>query len=469
VSSVLLAAVSLTGCISAVGPDYRRPEIQLPEEFRSHVGPREARSLADLPWWQVFNDKALKGLVTQALIGNYDLQAATARIAQARALVGVAQADFYPQLGYQAIAGRQKAFQPVIPTGNIIFNNFGLWLNSVWELDVWGRIRRSTESARATLFAQEDVRRAVMLSLVSDVAASYFLLIELDRELAIAQESADAFKRTLDLFTRRFQAGRDSRLAVVRAQANYDSSIAAIASLNQAIAQQENAICVLLGTYPRKIERGAPLVAQVTPGTPVGETTALLQRRPDILQAEQVMVGANADIGVAVANFFPTIGLSALFGGQAEEPEHIFDRTFNIWEIAGGLTGPIFTGGRLTQNYRARQAFWDETIAQYKRTVVAAFRETSDALIAQQTLVARRAALESQVASLRAAVDLALARYNAGRASYFEVLEAQQQLYPAEGALAQTQRDQLLAVVGLYKALGGGWGLKDEAWANPPP
>jgi len=332
---------------------------------------------------------------------------------------------------------------------------------------VWGRIRRSTEAATAGLYAEEDVRRGVMLTLVSDVAANYFLLIELDRQLAIAQESATVYKGTLDLFTQRFEAGRDSKLGVVRAQAAYDSSNAAIAALQRAITQQENAICVLLGTYPRHIERGTQLEQQAMPATPVGLTSDLLQRRPDIMQAEQVMIGANAEIGVAVANYYPRIGLSALYGGQGVDVSDLFKSNFSIWSIAAGLTGPIFQGGRLKATVQAQQAFWDESIAQYKKTVTGAFRETSDALIAQQTLVTQRTALEGQVKANREAVDLATQRYTGGRANYFEVLDAEQSLFPSENALAQTQRDQLIAVVSLYKALGGGWNLKDDEWSQP--
>jgi multidrug efflux system outer membrane protein len=464
--TVLLAAVILAGC--AVGPNYQRPEVTPPQQFRSQVAPAEAGSLADLPWWQVFNDKALQGLITQALAGNYDLKVAVARIEQARAQVDVVRADFWPQVGYQASAARQKSFIPLPQLeANVTYNSFQAAINAAWELDLWGRIRRSSEAATAGLFAQEDVRRGVMLTLVSDIAANYFLLIELDRQLAIAQESATVYKQTLDLFNQRFEAGRDSKLGVVRARAAYESSNAAIAALNRAITQQENAICVLLGTYPRAIERGTQLEQQAMPATPVGLTSDLLQRRPDIMQVEQVMIGANAEIGVAVANYFPRIGLSALYGGQGVEVGDLFKSNFSIWSIAAGLTGPIFQGGRLRANVRAQEAFWDESIAQYKKTVTGAFRETSDALIAQQTLVAQRSALEGQVQANREAVDLAMQRYTGGRASYFEVLDAEQSLFPSEDALAQTQRDQLIAVVSLYKALGGGWNMKDEEWTQP--
>lgn len=478
----LLAAVCIMGCSPTtepqgfwgrvwrfeVGPDYKRPEVSMGDEFRSQLGPSEAASLADLPWWKVFDDKSLQSLIAEALLHNYDLQLAAARIEQARALVWVSASQLYPQIGYEGFAGREKTFVPLEQTGgNITFNAFGGLFSAAWELDIWGRIRRSTEVARASLFAQEDIRRGVMLTLVSDVAAGYFRLIELDRELAIARDSSETYKQTLDLFTQRFEFGKDNKLPVVRAQAAYDSSIANIASLKRAIVQQENALSVLLGTYPEAIERGTPLTAQSMPLTAVGLTTDLVQRRPDILQAEQNMIAANAGIGVAMANFFPRIGLSALYGGQSQHIDDVIDSSFSIWNIAGNVAGPIFQGGRILESYYAQEAYWNGTIALYKQIVLVAFREVSDALIAQQTLVGQRAAYQHQVEALKEAVELSLLRYNAGRASYFEVLEAEQLLFPAEDALAQTQRDQLLAVVDLYKALGGGWNLSNSDWVRP--
>jgi len=412
--------------------------------------------------------QSLQDLISEGLTNNYDLQAATARIEQANEQVAVVRSALYPQVGYQGNASRQKSFIPIERIGNISYNSFGLALNAAWELDVWGRIRRSAEAARANLYAQQDVRRAIMLTLASDIATGYFLLIELDRELAIAQGSANTYKETVDLFTLRFQGGKDTKLAVDRAQAAFDASTASVSSLSRAIVQAENALCVLLGAYPRAIVRGTGLAEQtMPPQTPVGQTTALLERRPDIMQAEQVMIGANAEIGVAVANYYPVIGLSALFGGQGPHPSDIFDSSFGIWGIGAGFAGPIFQGGRLDAAYHAQQAFWDETIAQYRKTVITAFRETSDALIAQQTLVGQRSALEHQVVVLQESVELALERYRAGKASYIEVLDAEQALFPAQDTVALVQRDQLLAVVDLYKALGGGWNLKDEEWTKP--
>jgi multidrug efflux system outer membrane protein len=237
--------------------------------------------------------------------------------------------------------------------------------------------------------------------------------------------------------------------------------------LGRAIAQQENAISVLLGDYPKDIPRDDLLAQQPSPQTPQGLTSDLMEHRPDILEGEQHMVSANAQVGVAVANFFPRIGLSALYGGQSPKIGDVLDNDFSIWNIFGGLAGPVFQGGQILQTYHAQQAFWDATIAQYKQTILVAFQEVSDVLIAQETLVPQREALEQQVAALKEAVDLSLLRYDAGRASYFEVLEAEQLLFPAEDAVARTHRDQLLAVVSLYKALGGGWNLTDAEWQKP--
>ena len=259
------------------------------------------------------------------------------------------------------------------------------------------------------------------------------------------------------MFTQRYRGGTDTKISTSRAEANLQSSIATIASLERQTVQQEDAISVLLGTNPEPVERGTPLIAQTTPETPPGLTTALLERRPDIREAEQTMIAANAEIGVAVANFFPVIGLSTLYGGESAKIENVVKNSASIWNIAANVAGPIFQGGRLIESYYAQKAFWDETIAQYRATIVEAFREVADALAAQARLAEQRRAQEAQVAALREAVRLSLLRYQTGLSNYIEVLEAEQLLYPAENALAQTQRDQLLAVVNLYKALGGGW------------
>ena len=453
--SAVLAPLLMSAC--TVGPEYKKPEITPPSNFRTQTTEAGAQSIGDMPWQSIFGDKALQALIAESLANNNDLRVAVARIQQARALVEVARSQGIPQFGYQGTAEGGRGASPENETVRpVTFGNFSGLLTAAWELDVWGRIRHTNEAAQANLLGQEGVRRGVMLTLVSDIAANYFRLIALDQELAIARESAKVYKSTLDLFTLRFEAGRDSKLPVERAQSAYDSSTAAIHDLTRQISQLENAISTLVGAYPKAIPRGTPLDTQVIPETPLGSTTALLQRRPDILEAEQKMIAANAEIGVAAANFFPKIGLSAFVGGQGISVAGT-TTGFGVWGAALDLAGPIFSGGKLEGIYHQRQAFWDETVAQYKQKILVAFHETSDALVARQTLVSREAALQSQVRALQHSADLALDRYRSGRASYFEILEAQQQLFPAKNVLAQTKRDQLVAVVNLYKALGGGW------------
>lgn len=460
-----LAALSTSACV--VGPDYQRPEVAQPGEFRSQIGTAEATSFADLPWWEVFNDPALQALINEALTNNNDLVVAAARIEQARALLGVSRSELYPQLGVDGTGGVQQALVPEPNSVDTVsYTSLGGVLNAAWELDIWGRIRRRNEAAQANLFAQEEVRRGLMLTLVSDVAAGYFRLLQLDRELAIAQESSETFRDTVNFFTTRFEGGRDSRLPVERSRANFESSTARLADVQLEITQQENALSILTGGYPRAIQRGIPLTAQTLPATPVGLTTDLLRRRPDIRRAEQEMIRANAEVGVAVADFYPRIGLSALAGAVGVDAENGIGGHFGIWNILANLTGPLFTGGRLESIYDQRRAFWDETIAQYRQTILVAFRETSDALVAQQRLAERRAALESEVRARRASVELANIRYRDGRASYFEIIEAEQQLFPVEEQLARVIQAQLVETVNLYKALGGGWQLSDEQWRH---
>ena len=461
------ATALVAGC--AVGPAYEKPEVpQMATEFRSPQAVSTASSLADLSWWQVFDDKQLQALVNQALANNLDLKVAVARIDQARALVGVAGSQRKPQIGYTADGGAAESVLPLsVGVDSVQYAGASGGLNFFWELDLWGRVKNTKTSAQASLLAQEDVRRGVLLSLVGDVASGYFRLLALDRELAIAEESAGVYGRNVDLFTQRFDAGRDTRLPLERAQANLAGAEDRIADLKRAIGQQENLINVLLGNFPGPVARGRALTEQTRPETAVGLSSDLMQRRPDIRAAEQLMIKANAEVGIAAASYFPRIGLSAFFGARTVDIEGVVNDSFNVWNVAGTIAGPLFTGGRVSQSKANREAYWDETVAQYRKTILVAFQETSDVLIARQALDDRRAALERQVQALQRSVDLANQRYEGGRSSYFEVLDAEQQLFPAQYALTQVQRDQLLVIVNLYKALGGGWKLEPEGWVSP--
>ncbi|HKC49293.1 MAG TPA: efflux transporter outer membrane subunit [Myxococcota bacterium] len=462
-----IALVLAAAC--AVGPDYVPTEVSPPPEFRSQVTPTDAASIADLPWWEVFDDPVLQQLVAEALGANYDLATAVYRVEQAKAQVGVAQSPFYPQIVYQGNAGRQRQpdflIQPAA-TFDLFYGAFSL----AWELDVWGRIRRSNEAAQQQLLGTEDVRRGVMLSLVTEVAGSYLTLLELDRELEITQENVKSFDDSLDLFSRRFKGGVGNRLQVARAEAAQAQVAAQIPNLRRQITEQENALSVLLGRAPGPIARGVPFLDRPpAPPTPPGLPSALLERRPDVLQAESTVASSNALVGVAVANFFPQIGLTGVYGAQSIELHDLVKSNFNLWNYAGNVAGPLFQGFALLEQYRGQKADWEQTKAQYKQTVITAFAEVSTALSAQAELGAAREAQERSVLAYQESVKIARIRFDQGLANYYEVLEAQQQLFPAQIVLARFQLDQLLTVVTLYRALGGGWKLTDEQWTQKPP
>jgi multidrug efflux system outer membrane protein len=463
-AAVILATTA--GC--AAGPDYRRPEVSAPAAFRGETGPREAASLADLPWWEVFGDPALQGLVREALEGNYDLRVAAARVEQARALAGVARAEFFPWVNYQGGIQRDRGVFKFVPdlelpeggTDTLFLGG----LAATWEIDVWGRIRRSNEAARAELLATEEGRRGVLLTLVSDVAQAYFDLLALDLRLDIARDATDTFGRTYRLFRRRFEAGVVSTLQTSRAEGALAAAAASIPDVERQIAIRENQINVLLGRDPGPVRRGAALTAQTMPAVPPGLPSALLERRPDVRQAEQRLVKANAQIGVAKASFFPRVGLTALLGGVSPELSAITSGAASVWALAGSLSGPIFQGGRILENYRASVAAWEQSRLSYELTALRAFQEVSDALIALQKLAQFEAEQARSVRAYEQSVRVADRRYLGGLASYYEVLEAQQLLFPAQDLLARVRRDRLAALVALYKALGGGWNLPDARW-----
>ncbi len=462
----IVAAAVLSGC--ALGPDYKRPPVVEPATFRGQATV-EASSLADAPWWDVFQDPMLKYLIEEALRRNYDIKIATARVQEARALLGVARADFYPSLDYGAGAARSNARAGALglpggqaPTTSSLF--YGT-LNASWELDIWGRIRRSNEAALASLLATEDGRRGVWLSLVSDLAQAYFELLALDVRLQIARDSTEAYQRTYNLFLDRFQQGAASKLETARAQGALGEAQATIPQLESDIVAKENQIGVLLGQPPGPIPRGTPMYDQpVVPAVPAGLPSALLERRPDLRQAEQQLVAANARIGIAKAEFFPKLSLTALFGTASPEISALTGGSATIWAVAGMVSGPLFNAGRTLGYYRASIAQWEQAKLQYEYAVLNALREVSDALTALGKLSEAETGQDSAVKALAEAVERAMDRYQHGLASYFEVLEAQQQLFPAQNTLAQIRRNRLLTHVRLYRALGGGWSLTDAQW-----
>jgi multidrug efflux system outer membrane protein len=464
---VLVAAVILAGC--AIGPDYKRPAVAKPETFRGQAT-AEAASFADAPWWEAFQDPTLKALIQEALRNNYDAAIAAARVQEARANLRVARSDLFPSLDYDARAGRAR-----LPLGGLNLPGtdhktddfFAGTMAMSWELDVWGRVRRSNEAARARLFATEDARRGVWLTLVGDLAQAYFQLLALDVQLQIAQNSTQAYQGTYDLFLDRFNLGVASKLETSRALGALGNAQATIPQLQSAIVVRENQICILLGKAPGPIPRGQPMYAQpVAPTVPAGLPSALLERRPDLRQAEQQLVAANARIGVAKAEFFPKLSLTALFGAASTELSSLTGGEATVWAVAGMLSGPLFNAGRTMGQYRASIAQWEQAKLQYERAVLGALREVSDALTALGKLSEAETGQTTAVRGLEDAVVHATDRYRQGLASYYEVLEAQQQLYPAQTTLAQIRATRLVAYVQLYKALGGGWNLSGAEWTG---
>jgi multidrug efflux system outer membrane protein len=463
---LLLSLALLVGC--AVGPNYRRPAVKVPADSRGQVTATEAASLADRPWWEVFGDDALKALLDEALRGNFDVRAAAWRVEEFRARAGIARSELFPQIGYQAAWSRSRGSEFVQP-GLAPVNLHEVHLGVSWEIDLWGRVRRLSEAALARYVSTEEARRAVLLSVVSEVAQAYFELRELDARLEIARRTTEAFQGTYDLFDRRLAGGVASRLEVSRAEAALRAAAAAIPDLERQIEAQENLLSFLLGRDPGPIPRGSSLTEQrLPPEVPAGLPSALLERRPDLRQTEQLLVSANADVGAAMAAFFPRISLTGASGGVSPQVSDLFGAG-KTWSVAAGLTGPLFEGLRLKNQYDANVALFEQAKVQYESAVTNAFREVSTALVAHQKLAEVEKEQARSVAVYQEAVQLAKARYVAGLSSYVEVLDAEQQLFPAENALAETRFTHLSNFVSLYKALGGGWRIENPNWARPVP
>jgi len=460
-AAALAAALVLSAC--AVGPDYKRPVLPSPDSFYGAAGPASAASLADARWWDVFSDPVLRSLIDEALRNGYDVRLAAARVEEARARYGIAGSLYYPGVGYSAGVSRAHngAYQtPADVTGNSITVN-GLLS---WEIDVWGRVRRLNEEARAQYLASEEGRRGVELSLVADVASAYFDLRALDAELEIARRTRDTFQDTYDLFNRRLAGGAASALETSRAEVLLANASALIPGLEQRIVARENQITLLLGRAPGPVPRGASLTEQaLPPAVPPGLPSALLLRRPDVGAAEQELVAANAGIGVARAAFYPTLSITGLLGGVSPDLQNLF-AAGRTWSIGANLLGPLFAGGSLLAQERVARAQFDAARATYEQTFTRALGEVSTDLVAIEKLASEETERVRAVDAARESVRLATRRYESGFSAYFEVLDALQQLLPAETALVLTRRDRLTALVSFYRALGGGW-----SDAPPPP
>ena len=457
-TAILLASGLVAGC--KVGPNYNRPVVQPPTAYREMgENPQvqaQAASYADLPWWQVFQDPQLQELIRTALKQNYDLQIATERINEARAQVAVTRSNLFPQVQGNGnfSGGKESNFQTK-------FNFLTLSADAAFQLDLFGKLRRATEASRAQLLATEDARQTVILTLVSDVASDYFALLQLDLQLQITHNTVEAQEASVKLTKLRVDHGVATKLDVLQAQQTLDTANAQIPDLERQIAQEENAISILLGNYPQAVPRGRPLVEQpLPPEVPPGLPSTLVERRPDIRQAEQVLVAANAEIGVAKAQFFPQISLTGSGGGafgRSSAFSNLLGSQVGTWSYGAQVSQPIFTGGALRGNLRAVESAHQQALIAYRKAIQQAFGDVSDALIGYQKFHEVRLRQEDTVADLQESVRLSNMRYKGGTTTFLEVLDGQRSLFSAELTLAQARGTEYQSLVQLYRALGGGW------------
>jgi outer membrane protein, multidrug efflux system len=464
---LLPAALLLAGC--TVGPDYHRPELPVPPDFRGRApdAPAGAESLGDIGWWQIFQDETLQSLIRTAMVENYDLRIATARILDARARVTFNRSFQFPDLsgsasapyiyvpGDRAPSQFRETFSPL--------GSFDLF----WEIDFWGRFRRATEAARADLLASESVQRFVMTTLVSDLATAYFQLRELDLELEISKRTLASRQDSLRLVTARQQGGVAALIDVRQAEVLLYTAAETIPEVERRIEQTENLISYLLGRNPDAVPRGRPLQQQLAlPAIPAGLPSSLLERRPDVQQAESQLAAATARIGVAKSDYFPRVLLTGAAGAGGIKIDGSWFGPQGLLAVAPQLTLPIFNSGRVGAGVDSASAVAQEALVRYQQTVQQAFRDVSDSLVEHRKRGEFRVQQEALVESLRDAARLAGVRYRGGVTSYLEVLDTERQLFDAELVRAQAERDELLAVVRLYRALGGGWVVEQPPAAS---
>ncbi len=462
---LVVAAIMLAGCV--VGPNYTRPSVAIPQTFRAPepLPAPQAASFANLKWFEVFKDEKLQDLIRLGLAQNYDLRDAVARVEAARAGLGITRSAQFPNFGASGAVeinrlSRDGATQlpPVIlPSQNRNFGEASLGLLS-FEVDLWGKLRRATEAARANLLSADENRKAVVTTLVSDVATAYLTMRELDYELEISRRTLQTRQDSLELTKSRQRGGVSTLLDLRQAEQLVDTAAQAIPGIEQQIAQTENQIKLLLGENPGDVVRGNSLTAQaLPPDVPAGLPSELLERRPDIRAAEEDLIAANAEIGVARAAYFPQLSLSGLLGGQSTQLASLFSGPHSTWSLVPQLTQPIFTAGLLRSNVKLAQAERESALVRYERTIQTAFAEVSNSLIAHQKVRESREKQEELVVALQDRLRLAYIRYRGGVDTQLNALDADRDLFQAELTLSQIRLDELLTVVQLYKALGGGW------------
>jgi outer membrane protein, multidrug efflux system len=474
-SGLLLGLSALTGC--TVGPNYKRPSVDVPGTYRgvapdasdkSYAQPERtkpeqqtaeetAKSLGDEKWWEVFQDPELQGLIRTALKNNYDVRIAATRVLQAQAQLGITRADQFPSLGAGGnITSQQSPKIGPIPAYEV--TQGALTATAAWNLDFWGKYRRATEAARATLLANEWAQKAVISTLVADVAGDYFVLRQLDLQLDISKRTFADRKQSLDMTQTLEQHGIDSQLDVRQSEQLVYTAATEIPDLERQIAQEENAISILLGKNPGDVPRGLKLTEQPhSPEVPAGLPSSLLERRPDIREAEENLVAANAQIGVAKAAYFPQISLTGTAGYESPSLTNLFTGPAGLWDLAGSFAQPIFQGGRLKSGVRLSEAQHEQMLLTYQQTIQGAFRDVSNALVGYRKDREFRIQQEHLLESAQDAALLSNKRFNAGTTDYLEVLTNETNAFSAELGLAQAEGNELVALVQLYQALGGGW------------
>jgi len=455
---------ALTGCM--MGPNYQRPAVDTPQTWRFED--KEAKEAANIAWWEQFNDPVLNDLIETALKENKDVKIAAARVEEFIGRYGFTRSALFPQIGAGGGYGRQRISELTGPTpledtgGNPTFNSSQLFINAAWEIDLWGKLRRATEAARAELLSTEEARRTVILTLVTSVASAYIDLRDLDKQLEIAKKTANTRDESYKIFEQRFEGGIISALELNQVKSEYEQALSTIPQFERTIAQVENFLSTLLGRNPGGIARGKTIDQLTLPAVPAGLPSDILVNRPDIRQAEQNLIAANANIGVAKSLYFPTISLTGLFGWASNDLGDLFKGPAKTWSWAVPAAMPIFTAGAISGQVKAAEAIQQQSLIRYEQSIQTAFREVDDALIDQKKSREQIAAQGRQVDALRNYAQTARLRYDNGYTSYIEVLDAERSLFNAELSYTQTQGILFLSLVNLYKSMGGGWVVKAE-------
>ena len=465
-----LAAIALSGC--TVGPDYTRPAVEAPAAFVYEA--KDAADTANTLWWKQFGDPVLDALIAEGLANNLDVKVAAANVETAVGVLTQTRSGLFPQVGYGATAARQRATEAgavpavagLVPNPQ---NSYEALLSVSWEIDLWGRIRRLSESARANALATDEARRGVILSLVASVAGNYLTLRGLDEQLAVSKSTLAAYGESLRLYQLQFQYGQVSQMQVSQVQSQYETAAVQIPQIESQIAQTENAINVLLGRNPGPVPRGKSVHELTLPKVPAGVPSELLTRRPDLLQAESQLVAANAQIGAAKALYFPTIALTASGGSASAALSDLVSGPERVWTFAGQVTGPIFTFGAVSGQVAQAEGAQQAALYGYRNAIVSAFADVENALVAAQKLQQQQAAQERLVAALQDYARLAKLQFDGGYTSYTTVLQAEQSLFPAELTLASVRASVFSSNVNIYKAMGGGWVTQADALTGPAP